>query len=194
MGYTLFIGAQMRKIEIVSHQEYLTSQLEYTSKQYTVDFTPLAKEKNHIFAKYELKVVNHDTRINLHINCPNDKYLLDYLRIKIVDKTSTDKEGKIPYVMHTNYLENLTLAKSDEPYVILIEGCMPYNTTEGQLVVDMNTNQESLELQEIIGCEPVEYTDKYIPSKYGIIFKEKVLISPLEHTMISLNVKLTKGD
>lgn len=86
MGYTLFIGSQMRKIEIVSQQEYLTSQLGYTSKQYTVDFTPLMKEKNHIFAKYDLKIPVEDTKINLQINCPNDKYLLDYLRIKIVDK------------------------------------------------------------------------------------------------------------
>jgi len=58
----------------------------------------------------------------------------------------------------------------------------------------LNTNQEALELQEIIGCEPVEYVDKYIPSKYGIIFKEKVLISPAEHTLVSLNVKLNKNE
>ena len=69
---------------------------------------------------------------------------------------------------------------------------MPYNTTEGQLMIDLNTNQENFELHEIVGCEPVEYTDAYTPSKYGIILKEKVFISPTEATGISLNIRLAK--
>ena len=69
---------------------------------------------------------------------------------------------------------------------------MPYNTAEGQIQIDLNTNQENLELQEIVGCEPVEYTDAYTPSKYGIIFKEKVFISPVDTTMTCLNIRLQK--
>ena len=69
---------------------------------------------------------------------------------------------------------------------------MPYNTSEGQLQIDLNTNQENLELQEIIGCEPVEYSEAYTPSKYGILFKEKVFISQTEPTMTSMNVRICK--
>jgi len=69
---------------------------------------------------------------------------------------------------------------------------MPYNTTEGQLMIDLNTNQENFELHEIVGCEPIEYTDVYTPSKYGIILKEKVFISPTEATAISMNIRLSK--
>ena len=39
----------------------------------------------------------------------------------------------------------------------------------------------------------MEYCDKYVPSKYGIIFKEKVYISPQDHTSTALNIKLQKG-
>ena len=56
----------------------------------------------------------------------------------------------------------------------------------------MNTNQEDLELHEIIGCEPVEYTDAYNPSKYGIIMKEKIFISPADSTMTTINLRLQK--
>jgi len=56
----------------------------------------------------------------------------------------------------------------------------------------LNTNQDDLELKEIIGCEPVEYSEAYTPSKYGIIFKEKVFISPVEGTMTAINIKLSK--
>ena len=121
----------MRKIEIVSQQEYLTSQLGFTSKQYTVDFLPLQKEKNHIFAKYELKVTNEDTKINMKVSCPSDKYLLDYIRIKIVDKMKLDREEKIPYQLHCTSIDNLVLPVNESGYLLLLEGAMPYNTTEG---------------------------------------------------------------
>ena len=58
-------------------------------------------------------------------------------------------------------MENLALPPTKDGYILLIEGCVPYNTAEGQLQIDLNTNQENLELHEIIGCEPVEFTDAY---------------------------------
>ena len=93
-------------------------------------------------------------------------------------------------VVHSCYLENLSLPVNKDGYIMLIEGCMPYNTADGSVQIDVNTNQEDLELQEIVGCEPVEYTDAYIPSKYGIILKEKVFISPTDATMTSINIRL----
>jgi hypothetical protein len=87
----------------------------------------------------------------------------------------------------------LRLPPTDQGYIIVIEGVMPYNTNEGQLVIDMATNQEGMDLVEIQSCEPLEYTDKYVPSKYGIIFKEKIIVQPIDHTAISLNIKLLKG-
>lgn len=39
--------------------------------------------------------------------------------------------------------------------------------------------------------EPLEYSDKYYPSKYGIIFKEKIFVGP-DHTPSAMNVKLKK--
>jgi hypothetical protein len=39
----------------------------------------------------------------------------------------------------------------------------------------------------------VEYTDKYVPSKYGIIFKEKIIVQQTEHTAVALNIRLLKN-
>lgn len=77
--------------------------------------------------------------------------------------------------------------------MVVVEGVMPYNTNEGQIVIDLSTNQENLDFIEIQNCEPVEYSDKYVPSKYGIIFKEKIVVQPQEHTAVSLNIRLMKG-
>lgn len=60
-------------------------------------------------------------------------------------------------------------------------------------MIDLSTNQENLDFVEIQNCEPTEYTDKYVPSKYGIIFKEKIVVQPIEHTAVSLNIRIMKG-
>lgn len=77
--------------------------------------------------------------------------------------------------------------------MLLIEGVLPYNTSDGQLQIDLNTNKEEIDFKEIVGCEPVEYTDSYQPSKYGIIFKEKIFISPVESVMSSINIRLQQN-
>jgi hypothetical protein len=37
----------------------------------------------------------------------------------------------------------------------------------------------------------LEFTDKYYPSKYGIIFKEKITVGP-DHTNAAINIRLRK--
>jgi len=120
-------------------------------------------------------------------NC-TDKYLLDYLRLKIYDKASINTGECITF--NQSNLSNASLPYSAEGYLLVIEGAMPYNTSEGQLQIELLSNEDSFELNEIVGCEPIEYTDVYVPFKYGIIFKEKVFTSPSEHTISSINVRL----
>ena len=90
-------------------------------------------------------------------------------------------------------LANLKLEPNNGAgYCLLVEGAMPYNTTEGQLVIDTLSNSEAFALTEVSSCEPVEYTDSYVPTKYGIIFREKIVISPSDHTSAAMNIKLLK--
>lgn len=105
----------------------------YQSKQYTCDFVPLQQGKNHIFGKWDFKITQEDTRINLRVSFPSDKYLQDYVRLKLIEKGADIHQAAKFQTYHTCYLENLSLPISEEGYILLIEGCMPYNTTEGQL-------------------------------------------------------------
>lgn len=178
----IWAGSPLRNISVVSKQEYLQSQQSYFFKSYTSDFLPQQAGRCHLFTKYDFKVTSDDTQFNIRINCPGDKYLLDFMRVKIIDKSAS----LIQATKHTTFnavnLKNIQLPPTDAGYCILIEGVMPYNTTEGQLVLEVMSNKEDFELREVIGCEPLEYTDNYQASKYGIIFKEKIHISPIEHT------------
>lgn len=61
------------------------------------------------------------------------------------------------------------------------------------MVIDTLCNKDTFNLHEVVQCEPLEYVDTYVPTKYGIIFKEKIIISPSDHTSASLNIKLLKN-
>ena len=87
-------------------------------------------------------------------------------------------------------IENLNL--STGKYCLMIEGVMPYNTNEGQLSIEVISNRENFQLEEIQHVEPVEYTDKYYQSKYGIIFKEKIVVG-LDHTSTAFNIRLKRN-
>jgi len=130
-GFSMWVGAAIRKIEAVPRQDYLSQVKGYHTKTYTCDFLPQQKGKNHLFTKHEFKIPTEDTRVNIRVNCNNDRYLLDYMRIKIVDKSSSITEASKHITCNSLNLENLALPPNDKGYTLIVEGNMPYNTTEG---------------------------------------------------------------
>ena len=67
----------------------MTSQRKFQTKNYNLEYAPVKAGKNHIFAKYDFKVNDKNTRINLRVKCPTDAYLLQYMRLKIIDKSKS---------------------------------------------------------------------------------------------------------
>jgi len=94
-GYTLQLAAQLRSISIVSKNEFLQQQKQYQLKQYTADFLPQEKGKYHMFAKYDFKIIQEDTRVHFKISNPSDKYLTDYMRLKIINKKSNEEQPNL---------------------------------------------------------------------------------------------------
>lgn len=84
-----------------------------------------------MFGKWDFKVANDDTKINLHVSCPTDKYLQDYIRVKIIDKSKMLHQEAMPQTLHSCNLDSLQLPATEEGYIFMIEGCMPYNSAEG---------------------------------------------------------------
>jgi len=198
-GATLWIASQLRKISIKSKVEYLQEQKAFHLKQVTTDYLPLQAGKHQLLGKYEFNITEDDTILHVKVDAPADRYLLDYMRLKIIDrspagasvKDNTETE-KVVVINQMNLNDLKLKANGGHGYTLAVEGVLPYNTTEGQLVIDTLCNKEAFALQEIVQCEPLEYVDAYVPTKYGIIFKEKVVISPSDHTSASMNIKLLK--
>ena len=161
-----------------------------------------------MLGKYEFKIPEKqegedDTVLHIKVDTANDKYLLDYMRLKIIDRNpepecedGAPNETETEKIVCINQLamNNLKLKPNGEHgYFMNLEGVMPYNSNEGQVAIDTLCNKEEFALQEVIQCEPVEYVDNYVPSKYGIIFKEKVVISPTDHTNATMNIRMMKN-
>ena len=92
-GFTIWAAGLVRKISIASKAEFLQSQRSYHLKQHTSDFLPLEKGKYQLFGKYDFNVQEgHELSMYLKADVPNDKYLLKYMRIKIVDKNESSRK------------------------------------------------------------------------------------------------------
>jgi len=46
-----------------------------------------------VFAKYDFKVGDSEMRLNVKVNCNSDKYLTNFMRMKIVDKNSSANQA-----------------------------------------------------------------------------------------------------
>jgi hypothetical protein len=84
-----------------------------------------------VFAKHEFKVVDSEMRLNIKVSCNSDKYLANFMRLKVVDKNSSLNQCTDHLIFNNMNLQNLSLPKNDLGYIIIVEGNMPYNTAEG---------------------------------------------------------------
>ena len=98
---------------------------------------PLEKGKYQLFGKYDFNVQEgHELNMHLKVDVPNDKYLLRYMRLKIVDKLESSKkynsQTEHQLLINQTRLENMIFKYNQgKGYQIIIEGVPPYNTTEG---------------------------------------------------------------
>jgi len=205
-GATVWVASQLRKVSVVSKAEYLQEQKQFFAKQVSSEHQPLQAGKYQLLGKYDFVIPEkaegeaEDTIVHVKVDTPADRDLLNYMRLKIVDRSpggasSTDTtEAHSVVCLNSLNLADLKLKPNGASgYSLLVEGVMPYNTAEGQLVIDTLSNSEAFALQEVVQCEPLEYVDAYVPTKYGVIFQEKIVISPSDHTSAAMNIKLLKG-
>jgi len=123
----------MRKVEFVSRSDYMQQVKQFHSKHYTTDFLPLTAHRAHLFGKYDFKITEDDTRLNIKVACATDKYLLEYIRIKVVDKDACPNQMKGQMTFNHMDIQNLHLPQNTNGYILVIDGNMPYNSQEGQL-------------------------------------------------------------
>jgi hypothetical protein len=109
------------------------------------------------------------------------------MRLKIIDKSKTNGDINNKNIVYSESfpaqaIHSLCTKKmlfqpnNGAGYAIVLEGIMPYDTADGTLNFDVLTDKEDLFFEQLEMIEPLEYTDKYYTSKYGILFKEKIFV------------------
>ena len=195
LGFALWAGGVVRKISVVPRAEYLVQQRQFHLKTYQSDFPPLERGRYHLFAKFDFHAPEA-LLLNLRLDVPGDKHLLAFMRLKLVDKSKTARkyqsQTEAQALLGVTRLENLPVAPNGgKGYCLVVEGVAPYNTTEGQLQLEVLADLPAFALEEVQHVEPLEYSDRYAPSKYGVIFREKVFVGP-DHTAAALHVTLKR--
>jgi len=120
LGYSLWLASPSRKISILSQSEYMAQQEGFTQKTYSFEHLPLEKGKYTLLCRYNFIVQAEDTLV-FNVDMPNDRFLLNSMRIVI------DGDQVI------NQMRTQPLKFSEGKHTFLLEGAMPYNTTEGQV-------------------------------------------------------------
>lgn len=80
-----------------------------------------------------------DTVVHIKVDAPADRYLLNYMRIKIVDRSpvveGSEKDNtetdKVVVLNHMNLNDYKPKQNNNYGYAFTVEGVMPYNTNEG---------------------------------------------------------------
>ena len=132
-----------------------------------------------------------------------DRYLLPYLRLKLIDRNQC-KAGENINIGVTETGENcsrnlgsnrshwITLSPNEEMgYILLLEGILPYSIKGDTFKLSILSDKESLNAEQMELEEPMELGDVYVPYKYGNIFQERVWIG--DEATISLHLRLRHG-
>ena len=116
----------------------------------------------------------------------NDLIMLKYLRLKITeltDKTYKSDEdfqtGVVTFPLEKTYYATKSVPIVLEPkkkYQVILEGRMSETINEGALEFDILFRNPDFTVDVVEQVEPLEYVDKYVPTKYGILFRERLFV------------------
>jgi len=112
--------------------------------------------------------------------------MLKYLRLKITeltDKTYKSDEdfqtGVVTFPLEKTYYATKSVPIVLEPkkkYQVILEGRMSETINEGALEFDILFRNPDFTVDVVEQVEPLEYVDKYVPTKYGILFRERLFV------------------
>ncbi len=125
--------------------------------------------------------------IVLRIKNNTDLVMLKYLRFKIIELTDKDYQsdedfssGVVVYPLERTFyaVKSVPIVlEAEKKYIVVLEGRASETINEGALEFDLLYRNPSFTLEQVEQVEPLEYSDKYVPTKYGILFRERLFVN-----------------
>jgi len=186
LSFNLWLSSDARVVPMTL-SDYLTKYESYRSKIIPVDYSAVEKEKYHVFFRGLVKEMDSKDSIVCKLKAQGDFVFPQFLRFKLIEvqgKGEFDQSDPMNGIHHNARETSSTLIEatrftleSRKKYIIIVEGKIPYTIPDGTFELEFLYRNNDFTLDPIDSLEPVEYIDKYIPTKYGIIFRERVFIA-----------------
>ncbi|CAD8130613.1 unnamed protein product [Paramecium sonneborni] len=200
LNFTMWLASN-NKIITQSVFDYLIDFENYQKQSFQIDYPPC--EANRYYVYFRFKVFLNSNKDNgsfvYKLKSTTDNQLLKFLKIKLCEIPPSDNNLMLTTIegVHKNLFESESIIngtqrmmlRSQTNYYFILEGTPLYNSQEGTFELDFLVNSEfTFTLLENI--EPTRYYDKYIPTKYGTIFRERIFANDAQ---ASIYVRLTEG-
>ncbi|KAL4452822.1 hypothetical protein ABPG74_002387 [Tetrahymena malaccensis] len=177
---------------------YLTEYEGYNVKNFNIEYLAMEEKKYHVFFRFRIPQQEHETLFLMKVKSTTDNHMLKYLRLKLVEEDSEGQGVMLNTIQGVNknlYESTFSLSnylrlsiREHTNYYLVLEGEPPYSIAEGALQVDFYYKNPELTFENLEHVEPLQYIEKYIPTKYGIIFREKLYVG--EQTIASFHLKI----
>ncbi|EGR33436.1 hypothetical protein IMG5_052980 [Ichthyophthirius multifiliis] len=182
VSYTLNISSS-NPFRLCSMLQFLQEFEGFQVKNFTIEYPAFEKNKEEVFI-LKLKSQNDQLLKYMHLKLiendqKNDSQMLN--TIEGVDKNLYENTLQI-----SNYMRIQIKAKTS--YFLILEGELPHNVSEGNVQVEFYTKNNDIQFENYEHVEPLVYQEKYFPTKYGILFREKLYVQ--EDTLVSLRLKI----
>lgn len=201
LAYTLFLASDGARIKTLSVFDYLTQYEGYKQKSFPVEHGALEARKYHCVFKCRVPPTsnNNNSAFFLRVKSSVDNNMLKFFRLKVAEEPDQPVMLRAIEGVHKNLFENsfvvqpfVRLAlKPNTRYFLLLEGVPPYHVQEGQLDIDLFF-KEDLAVDLLEQVEPLEYMDRYVPYKYGILFRERLFVA--EPVVASFHLRLAESE
>lgn len=166
---TLFSDHNM---EYMNYDTYIKNFANFVSQKFNMDYLLIEKNKNYLLGKFSIKSCEQvKFKINIGID---DSLAKNYIEIYLIYGKNSSKIKKITFNSLT--LFSIEPLANNEPYYLVIVINPPFNIKEGSFILEFFYDKQNVEIQLIEYMEPYKIFEKFMPNKYGVLFKETITV------------------
>lgn len=189
-GFMTWISSS-QPIYTMSRLQYLVEKVGWNQNRLNFEYSFV--NKGFLYIPFKIEITSEETQgTMIKVSC-TDPNMLQFAKLILIDRDQSTNELNYIY-LDLNVLETqrLTFPPNQKGYRLLLVVFTSGNLPEGTVTVDIVAKSGEV-LKAIAGdmMDPVEYSDRYVPNKYGIIFKEQLFVP--EEVHFSLHIRMRKG-
>lgn len=180
LGFSLWLASSYN-FKLMSIADYLIKYEAFSNKAFICEYPPLETERSHLFLKWRISgVPDKETVMLIRIKTASEPYLNRFLRYKLIEIKENKEDRHLEGVFYPKEEQiqevldyNRFILAPGTCYSLLLESRAPFSFIEGTLEVEF-LYKAGLNIDLVENLEPFEFSDRYLPNKYGVLFRERV--------------------